>query len=180
MADTSQDDIDSLLGSLEGAPGSDGDSTPGLEGVAQDQPAGTEDTGETPAVQAEESVSASKPGAPTQAPGGSGPSGTPWVDFIPRDTRQKPRTLEERLARAIEDSDAELSEREQLVRDWYIHNRAHNSYYKLWITLGNDAFRTEIGLRRRRAQIAARAAKAARDAQSNQPQSEVTTKASNS
>lgn len=155
MADENQDDIDALLGSLPGDSSSD-------EEVAESGGSGddlissfvSEDTGDSTQDQAEESDSDFSE-SPTLESSPEATMRVPWVDFLPEDTRPKPKNLVEHLERAIDNANMELIESEQLVRDWYLWGHAHQVYYKSWISNGNDYFRSQVIFRMRRAKAQA-------------------------
>jgi hypothetical protein len=177
MNDQNQDDIDALLGGMD-EKASDGENPVDQESSGDDSYPSVvaEDTGDSPDVQAEELLGGGIEGASGRTFQQKEPVGVPWVDYLPEDVRPKPTNLLERLDRAIENADAELVERESLIKKWALQEkRVDGAYYKHWILNGNAYFRNLVIFKIRRARIAA---SQAQEAENSKPLTSENDKAS--
>ncbi|MCB9228373.1 MAG: hypothetical protein H6618_02055 [Deltaproteobacteria bacterium] len=144
MDQTSQSDIDALLGQTEQG----SENGPAEELNAQEEPAHLQNTAESQSGQEEVSMGADETSGSTPGEKKT-PAGTPWVDFVPEFTHPRPETFVAALVEEEMNLDDRLKEKEWL-KVALLDRGAHKAYYQMWVRDSNSLFRSLLRVRYRR------------------------------
>ena len=140
MVETSQNDVDSLMDSMNESsvePENDNNSE-------TEKSQSSEDTVDSANIQEEAKTDAEKDSEPEK----NDPRGRPWVDFVPEFQHVKPETMVGVLKEEIKNRNEMMKDKEDL-KLWSLEGNIHRSYYDLWGFASNRLFRNIVRLKDR-------------------------------